>query len=118
MYVGPMTVILWPTRHKRGDMIAFQLIDQFTEIRAKGWFGIAGFTDKDHGIGIVIKDPFLQHVQHLVEFKASVGGGESGDDHIGFGVGFDKILGVLESDFNDVVTHQVGVEHGDFVRGK
>ena len=60
----------------------------------------------------------MQHIQYLVQLETCISGGKRGDDHIGFGIGCDEILGVLILNLDHVVTHQVGVEHVDFIRGE
>lgn len=54
-------------------------------------------------------------MQPSLQFETHVGGGESSDNHIGFGIGLDEILGVFVSNLNHVVTHEISVEHIDFV---
>jgi hypothetical protein len=40
-----------------------------------------------------------------IKLETGIGGGESSNDHVGFGIGFDEIVRILVSDFDDVVTH-------------
>ena len=76
---------------------------------------IVGFADKNHRIRIIIEHSFLQHIQHIVKFKPSLGSGESGDDHIRLGIGCNEILVVFVVDLDHFITHESSVEHIDFV---
>ena len=45
-------------------------------------------------------------------------GGERRNDHVGVGIGLNKLVPVLLPDFNDLVAQQIGVEDRDLVGGQ
>ena len=45
-------------------------------------------------------------------------GGERCNDHVGVGIGLNKLVAVLVPDFNDLVAHQISVEDRDLVGGQ
>ena len=69
------------------------------------------------GFENINKDYYLS-IYLSIKLQPCISPGKGRDEHVSFGIGFNKIVGVLISDFDKVVTHQVGVKHVDFIRGK